>query len=168
MKTCLQPHPLRIKNSPQSASCFTTKAGLKWEGVTCRRVSGEGKKQEQRLDIRISFNLIPHRLTQALHLPCVCAQSLGFRSHVCEIQAEIKCVFHSCVDCPLQLYKTSPLFSQETEGITSTPKLHIGPFKFSSVAFCLPTHACMQTIPVSDWRWDIHQSTGVAAEGSLK
>lgn len=107
MKTCLQPHPLRIRNSPQSASCFATKAGLKWEGVTCRRVSGEGKKQEQRLEFRISFNFIRHRLTQALHLPCVCVRSLGFCSHICEIQAELKCVFHSCVACPHQLDKTS-------------------------------------------------------------
>lgn len=43
------------------------------------------------------------------------------------------------------------LLSQGTEGITSTQKLHIGPFKFSSVAFCLPTHACMHAEDPCEW-----------------
>lgn len=47
------------------------------------------------------------------------------------------------------------LFSQGKEEITSTQKHHIGPFKFSSVAFM---HAFMKKTAVSEWRWDIRQS----------
>lgn len=158
MKTCLQPHPLSIGNGPQSASCFTTKAGLKWKGVTCRRVSGGGKKQGQRLEFRISFNLIPHRLTPV--------RPLGFCSHICDlfvkdIQAEIhfENVFYAAV-YSVHLSSSEPflsLFSQEKEEITSTQKLHIGPFKFSSVAFCLPISTCMHAEDPSEWMEGGHQ-----------
>lgn len=172
MKTCLQPHPLSIRNGPQSASCFTTKAGLKWKGVTCRRVSGGGKKQGQRLEFRISFNLIPHRLTPV----CLCVTT-WVCSHICDlfvkdIQAEIhfENVFYAAV-YSVHLSSSEPflsLFSQEKEEITSTQKLHIGPFKFSSVAFCLYIHRCMQKIPVSEWRGDISQSKVCGSWRQLK